>query len=139
MKKTRVMASLLVMLCLSLMPISVFAAEERSSDQISQYSIQAIPIPGKINVTFFIQGPGIVDKIGCESIEVFEKEGTQWEPTESYFEDDDGMSVTNSLRHKNTILCDAESGVEDKIVVTVFAENDAGRDTRSQTFYVTGK
>ena len=30
-------------------------------------------------------------------------------------------------------------GCESIVEVTVFAENDAGRDTRSQTFYVTGE
>jgi hypothetical protein len=32
-----------------------------------------------------------------------------------------------------------KSGVEYRVSVTVFAENSAGRDTRSKTVYVTGK
>ena len=94
---------------------------------------------GHINIEFYVTGNGTMDKLGCESIEVYEQVGTRWEPAENFYEDDDGMSVTNSLRYRNTISCNAEQGVEYKVEVTVFAENDADRDTRSQTFYVTGK
>ena len=34
---------------------------------------------------------------------------------------------------------DSEPGVRYKVVITMFAENDEGRDTIEETFYVTGK
>ena len=80
-----------------------------------------------------------MNKIGCESIEVYEKEGADWQLVESLDEDDEGMSSTNVPRHRNDIACDGEAGVEYKVVVTIFAENDAGRDTRTKTSYVTGR
>ena len=41
--------------------------------------------------------------------------------------------------HTNSIYFDSEKGVEYKVVVTIFAEDDDGRDSRSKTFYVTGE
>ena len=37
------------------------------------------------------------------------------------------------------ISADCEVGIRYKVKVTIFAEDSAGRDTRSQTFYVTGQ
>ena len=80
-----------------------------------------------------------MDKIGCESIKVYEKSGTRWTLVNSADEDDLGMSQYNSRLQKNTIQFDSESGVEYKVSVTIFAENSSGRDTRTRTFYVTGE
>ena len=137
--KKRTIAFIMAMICLC-MTVSASAVEaRRASSQIVDSSIQVMASGGRINVELYVRGNGTMDKLGCESIEVYEQVGTRWEPAENFYEDDDGMSVTNSLRYRNTISCNAEQGVEYKVEVTVFAENDAGRDTRSQTFYVTGK
>lgn len=80
-----------------------------------------------------------MNKLGCESIKVYEKSGSRWISCETWDEDDTGMSRSNGAMYANTIYCDGDADVEYKVVVTIFAENDAGRDTRSQTFYVTGK
>ena len=97
------------------------------------------PTSGTLNVKFSVSGTSMREKIGCESIKVYEKSGTQWTLVDSTDEDDLGMSRYNSRSQKNTIQFDGESGVEYKVSVTVFAENSEGRDTRTETFYVTGR
>lgn len=78
-----------------------------------------------------------MNKIGAESIRVYENRGTYWSLVEYLKEDDAGMSVLNNYAHGNTIYCNGTAGVEYKVAATVFAEDDAGRDTRSKTTYVT--
>lgn len=140
MKKSRIVTFILAIVCLSLMTVTTFAAEERrASDQISQYSMEVLPVSGALNVEIYIQGNGSMDKLGCESLKVYEKRGSTWWIIENLDEDDEGMSSTDSLRHRNTISVDTEAGMEYKVVVTLFAEDDVARDTRSKTFYVTGR
>ncbi len=78
-----------------------------------------------------------MDKVGCESIYIYKD--TSSTPAGSRLEDDFGMSKTDASSHKNTISLPASAGVKYTVVVTIFAENSDGRDTRQETFSVTGK
>lgn len=49
------------------------------------------------------------------------------------------MSETDAGSHGNTIYIGCNDGVEYKVVVTLFAENSAGRDSRTDVFFVTGQ
>ena len=139
MNKKRFVTLLMAAVCMFLLAAPAFAAETRSSVQINSYSMTVTPVTNTLNVKFSVTGNGIMNKLGCESIKVYEQSGSRWVLTETWDEDDTGMSRSNSYAQVNTIYCDGETDVEYKVVVTIFAENDAGRDTRSQTFYVTGK
>lgn len=77
-----------------------------------------------------------MDRIGCESIEVYENVNGRWSWVDSLDEDDTGMSEINARKFANTIYIDGDIGVSYKVVATIFAEHDNGRDTRSETFYV---
>ena len=139
MKLKRCISFVLVFICMLTLTISAYAIENRASDQINSYSVIVTPTSGTLNVYFSVSGTGLMEKIGCESIEVYEKSGTQWNLVDSMDEDDLGMSRYNAITQKNTIQFDGEAGVEYKVSVIVFAENSAGRDTRTRTLYVTGK
>lgn len=125
-----------VMACLLTLSISAFAAETRASEQIKQYSMSVTPQDGDLIIEFSVAGNGKMNKIGCQSIYIYEKSGTTWSYVESLSENNSGMSKTNTHFHANAIYCDFEAGVDYKVVVTVFAEDSAGRDTRTKTFYV---
>ena len=45
----------------------------------------------------------------------------------------------NTVAHSNVIFCNGTAGVDYKVVATIFSENSLGRDTRSETTYVTGE
>lgn len=139
MKLKRYISFVLVSICMFTLTISAYAIENRASDQIALYNITVTPTSGTLNVKFSVSGTGVMEKIGCESIRIYEKSGTRWSLVDSMDENDPGMSRYNTNAQKNTIQFDGESGVEYKVSVTVFAENSAGRDTRTETFYVTGR
>ena len=79
-----------------------------------------------------------MNKLGCESIYLYKQYGSVWISDDWYLEDDYNMYSTNSPDTANYYF-DSEPGVRYKVVITMFAENDAGRDTIEETFYVTGK
>lgn len=139
MKKNRFIAWICVLTCVLTLIVPIFAVDTRASDQIKSYMMDAIVTTGSVNVEFSMNGKYIMDKIGCESIYLYKKVGTRWSYEDSRTEDDTGMSKTSKSSHANTITFSGTAGVDYMVVVTVFAENSAGRDTRSQTFYVTGK
>lgn len=139
MKQTKVIASLCVLVCLMMMLLPTHATEMRASDQISRYSIDVSSSSSEINIEMSVRGIGTSSKIGCESIEVYEKSGSRWVLAESLDEDDPGMSEKNTLFYLNVISCDCDPGTEYKVVVTIFAVNSAGRDSRTHTYYVTGE
>ena len=138
MKKTKLVSIFLVIIMSLSLAAPVFATEARASLQIKSYSMEAVAsVGGSLNVLFTVRGTGIMDKIGCESIYVYNvKTG---ELIGSCFEDDANMSNTNTGSYQNTITFDSEVGVRYEIIVTIFSENSAGRDTRQDVFYVTGK
>lgn len=139
MRKNNFVALIIALGCIFSITISVCAVESRASDQINIYGMEVTPVTGTLNVKFSVTGTGVVNKIGCQSIYVYEKSGSNWIYSTDWNEEDDGMSRYNTHVHKNTIYYNSEAGTEYKVVVTIFAENDAGRDTRTKVFFVTGR
>lgn len=137
MKKLRVIAFVLVIA--TFLSLNTFAISNRASDQLKSYSISITPSSGKILVTAYVFGDGQMNKIGCESIEIYDKNGSRWDSYVDLDEDDDYMSSTNIHAYAHTFEFDATKNVEYMVSVTIFAENDDGRDTRSKTEYVTGR
>jgi len=141
MKLKRFLPIFLAMVCAVTLCIPVVAAETRASSQIAVYNMKVTPISDALSIHFSVTGVGVVDKLGCESIYIYKLEGSKWVsvPDQTKLEDDTGMSMENTYGHSNSIRCSSESGVSYKVVVTIFAENSKGRDTRSETFFVTGE
>lgn len=139
MKKTKFLISIITVLSIALLTFPAVAASARASDQISMYRMYVSTSKGSIDVEFSITGTGTMNKIGCQSVYVYKHEGDSWRYVQRLLEDDEGMSKSNTFTHKNMVCCTGEAGVEYKVVVTVFAEDDAGRDARTKTFYVTGE
>ncbi|HIW17322.1 MAG TPA: hypothetical protein H9689_07630 [Firmicutes bacterium] len=134
MTRKRIAALFTAVIFMFLMSVSAMA---RASDQISAYAIDVTPLSGEVEVYFYVSGTGVKDKLGCESIYVYEVGNVI--PEESWDEYDSGMARRNGAAYGNSIYFDSEKGVEYKVVVTIFAEDDDGRDSRSKTFYVTGE
>lgn len=139
MKRNRAISLILALICIMSLIIPTFAVNTRASDQISIYRMDTIVTEGAINIEFSITGKVIMKKIGCESIYIYKKVGTAWIYDDDKTENDPGMSVTKRGHLGNTITFSGTAGVEYMVVVTVFAEDDNARDTRSKTFYVTGQ
>jgi len=137
-KKRRLISLLMAGVCMFLLVIPAFATA-KASNQIYMYDIAVTPVSGTLNIKFSINAKAKMNEIGCESIYIYKKSGSSWVLVDSLDENDSGMSRSDTYSHKNTIYYDSESGVEYKVVVTVFAEDDSARDSRSRTSYVTGR
>ena len=129
----------LVLVIAIVLSVPVFAVEDRASDQISRHDIRVTPMDGQIVIRASIYGNGPMNKLGCESIYLYKQYGSVWISNEWLLEDDYNMYNTNSAGHAANYFFDSEPGVRYKVVITMFAENDEGRDTIEETFYVTGK
>ena len=133
-KYFRICAVLLV-LC-SIFTFSALATE-RASEQIRSYQMNVVKNGGgQLEIQFMIDGNNIMKRIGASSITVYKPSGTTWSKVVSYNQDDAGMSVSNDFHHSNSILFNGTIGVQYQIVITVFAQDDSGSDSRTQTFYV---
>lgn len=95
MKQNRFVSLLMVAICMFLIAVPALAAETRASNQITSYNITVTPASSTLNVKFSVSGNTIMNKIGCESIKVYEKSGSLWSSYESWDEDDTGMSRNN--------------------------------------------
>ena len=135
MKKKRIIALFCVIACMIAMSISAFA---RASDQLDAYWMDVTSSNSQIHVDFSVSGTGIMNRIGCESIYIYESNGGRWVETEHLNENDFGMSRGDARKFANLVSTDCVVGMRYKVVVTIFAEDSAGRDAREQTFYVTG-
>ena len=138
MRFKRLVTLFCAVICVMSMVISV-SASARASDQIGHYLIDVMSDNGQIYVDFSVSGTGSMDRVGCESIYIYESAGSRWIEVENFDENDSGMSTRNARRYSNMITADCEIGTRYKVEVTISAEDSAGRDTRSKTFYVTGQ
>ena len=114
----RLLAIFMCAVCLTMLTVPAFA---RASAQISSYEITASTSSNTIWVEFYVDANTMMEKIGCESVDLYELSGTKWILCESLDEKDSGMSRSNARAFSNDIEFDAEKGVEYKVVVTVFA------------------
>ena len=122
-----------------ILSLPVFASESRASDQIGRHDIQVTPLPGEVGIKATIIGMGLMNKIGCQSLYLYKEYGSGWLLVDRLREEDDNMYVTNAAGHAANYYLDTIRGVKYRLDITLFAENDDGRDTVSQTFYFTGK
>lgn len=137
MKRTRLIAFMLIVA--TLLSIPTFAVPFRASDQISSYTIDISAISDEIKIITYVFGVGNINKIGCEKIDIYKRVGSRWEPVVNLDENDLDMSVNNTYAYMHTHYFESIENVEYMVSVTIFAENDDGRDTRSKTEYVTGR
>ena len=136
MKKIRFMS--FVLAAIMLLSIPSFAVDTRASEQIHMHIVYAEAEPGHIYVEATIYGTEIMDKIGCQSINIYKDDNGWWSLCYSLFEDDEDMSSTDTFVHDYTNTFESDVGVDYYVLITVFAENENGRDTRTYEYYVTG-
>lgn len=114
------------------------ATESRASEQIAMYATGIFPAgDGKLAIEFSISGKGFMSNIGAKEIKIYH--GSKWEFCDTYTKNDDGMCTSSDYEYRNTIVYPGTAGTYYKVVVTVFAENANGSDSRTETHYVTAR
>ena len=123
--------------------VSAFAVESRASDQIFAFSMGATSKLSKVIVSTYIVGTNTMNKIGTESIYVWKQVSDGWLLIYDLKEDEDyeeeHMFDEDTIGFGEDYYFDSVAGVNYRVDVTLFAEDDRGRDTVSGTYYVTGK
>lgn len=137
MKRLRILS--LALAVVMLLSVPAFAIGYRASDQLAAHTISISADPGEIYIYTSVTGTDTMNKIGCESIEIYRQVGSYWVTDYALDEDDDHMSNTNSISYAYSRTFDSIEGAYYMVEVTVFAEDDEGRDTRSKTVYLTGE
>lgn len=133
-KKLSIRIISMFLILTSLLSIAAYATT-KASDQICGYEAEAVACGGgKIAIGFSIEGTGFMNSIGAEKIYIYEPNGRL---VGFFLKADEGMTASNKVSHGATMYFDGTSGVRYEIVVTVFAEDDRGSDSRNITCYVT--
>ena len=136
MKMKKALLPFLILVCSVLFVTPTFA---RASEQIYTATIDVDSLTGRLAITFDVAGNGKMEAIGCESIRVYEETSYGWKEICNLDEHDFGMSEVDTYSFGNTIYCDTKPGLQYHVYVTVFAEDENGRDTRDWEFYITGR
>ena len=114
----------------------------RASNQITSYSTDVFASgDGKLAIQASITGTGVMNNIGIEEIKIYTRYGygNNWTLHDTIPQNSDGMYMTNTFKYANTISYLGTAGTYYKVVVTVFAENANGSDSRTETHYITAK
>ncbi len=75
-------------------------------------------------------------KLGASSIKIYEYPYNSSDIVNTKTEYSTGMTTTNSYSYSNTITYTGESNTKYKVVVTVFARDSSGSDSRTEIYYV---
>lgn len=130
---TRVFVLCFAVLLLLTTPVCALA---RASDYIQSYSIDVFTSGQKINTDFKVNATGKMTKLGASSIKIYEYPYSSEDLVNSKTEYSTGMSKANGYTYSNTITYTGESNKNYKVVVTVFARDSSGSDSRTETYYV---
>ena len=139
MKIKKVLSLVLSIVFIATLSFPTLATESRASAQIAMYDMDATAATDRIAVYFSIIGSGEMENIGCEIIYIYKMVNSRWILVHSKTENADGMTDKDAFFYTNTLRFGSERLEAYKVVVTVFAENAKGRDSRSETFFVTGQ
>ena len=138
MKKRFVSLFLVGLLVFGVFVTPAAAATTRASDQLARYYSDLVPDrDGRFGIVFSVSGTNTMKKIGAKQIQIYEQVGSRWSPAATFDSSMDGMCDVNTFAFANTIYYSGTPGTYYKVVVTVFAENAAGSDSRTETHYIT--
>ncbi len=115
------------------LPISALT---RASDYIHGYVIDVYTSGQKIYTDFKIDATGKMTKLGASSIKIYEYPYGSGDLVNTKTEYSTGMTTTNDYSYSNTITYTGESNKKYKVVVTIFARDASGSDSRTETYYV---
>ena len=130
-KKT--ISVILVIVFLVGAPVYAMAAEARASSYFSSYSASITASDnGKMNINFRVVGTGTMTKLGVSTVYIY-KNGTRI-ATRSYTADgNEYMMGSNTAYHSGSVPYVGVAGQKYYAVVTFYAKNSKGSDTRTYT------
>lgn len=119
---------------------TAIAFELRASEQIAMYTTDVFATGnGELAIQASVAGTGVMSSIGIKEIKIYAQSGSRWILQDIFTESNYGMCQTDTLKYSNTIDYSGMTGLYYKVVVTVFAENANGLDSRTETHYITAR
>lgn len=106
-----------------------------ASDYLSAYTASADASgSGKVNINYTVVSYDSMTQIGASEVAVQQKVGSSWS-TVKYFDaaTTPGLLTSNRSSYSNTITYQGTSGKVYRAVVTVYAGDSTGHDTRDVT------
>lgn len=115
-------------------PVHAFAAEARASAWLSGYSA-SIEASGNgiITIKFRVVGTGTMTKLGASTIDIYKSNGAFVKTISYTTSGNEYMMKSNTAFHTGSVPYSGVAGQKYYAVVTFFAKNSSGSDTRSYT------
>ena len=88
---------------------------------------------GEITVTYHVSGKGEVRALGAEEISIWKQVGGAWIEAVRYDETNPALWKAGEENYGGQIIYQGRPGGVYRVELTVFAENQAGRDSRTAT------
>ena len=116
------------------------ATVSRASEQIRNYNTDVFATgDGELAIQVSVTGTGVMSSIGIKEIKIYAQSGSSWILQDVFTESNYGMCQTDTFKYSDTIGYSGMAGLYYKVVVTVFAENINGSDSRTETHYITAR
>ena len=131
--KIRILTLCFAVVLLLTRPINALT---RASDYIHGYAIDVYTSGQKICTDFSVDATGKMTKLGASSIKIYEYPYGSGDLVSTKTEYSTGMTQANSYTYSNTITYTGEANKKYKVVVTIFARDASGSDSRTETHYV---
>ena len=134
----RAISIILIIVFLASAPVYALAAEARASACFSGYSASVVASGnGRLNVEFRVVGTGTMTKLGVSTIQIFKADGTRIATISYTAKGNKYMMGHNNAFHSGSVPYSGVVGQKYYAVVTFFAKNSSGSDSRSYTTTIT--
>jgi hypothetical protein len=107
--------------------------EAVDSPQIARCGVSLQEEEGQMVVRFSVTGRGEVTALGAERITLCREEAGQWVTVVSYPKDSLGLWTDQGETYTGSFTCRSQQKDSYRVTVTLFAENEAGYDTWTET------
>jgi hypothetical protein len=98
----------------------------------SYYTSADAETNGRVLISFDVNATRVMNEVGASYIVVQEKINGTWRGVASYFgSTDNGMLEDDTSTHSGSITYDGTAGNQYRALVTVYAGNDYGSDSRT--------
>ena len=114
--------------------------QTEDSPQIAGETLEVqVEEAGRMTIRYFIAGKGQVEALGAEEIVIRHKVGGVWMETVRYDRKTDELWTEGTMEYGGEISYQGRPGERYQVEVLFFAENEAGYDSRRQTWEVTAE
>ena len=137
-----------VLLALAIVPVAGLSAFSSSQDpwqtdqgaQLAGHSMGVEPVgQGAFAIRFAVTGRDIMQALGAEAIVVQQLVQGRWLETARFTQDTAPLWAEGRQTYQNQLRYQGWAGEVYRVKITIFAQDETGREQRSQTFQVTAE